>query len=154
MDLYVVFEGILVKTKSGKGIPDSILDMEINLPAFEWIANNAPENIVILSNQTWIYTSSGIGNSEKFWSKLKYVSEALREFLESNKIISKIYSIYSKRKAWIYGFQSDDPSLIDQIWLEHPELREHELMFLGRPIEFDLSYARRMGFKNIQTWNQ
>ncbi len=154
MDLYVVFEGILAKTKSGKGVPESILDMEVNLGAFEWIAGVAPENIVILSNQTWIYSSPGIGNSEKFWAKLRYVSEALREFLESRKIVSKVYSIYSKRKAWTYGFQSTDPSLIDQIWIEHPELQGRESMFLGRPMEFDLGYARRMGFKNIQTWSQ
>lgn len=153
MDLYVVFEGILAKTKSGKAIPENILDMEVNISAFEWIAGIAPENIIILSNQTWIYSSPGVGNSEKFWAKLRYVSEALREFLESRNIMSNIYSIYSKRKAWTYGFQSTDPSLIDQIWSEHPELRGRDSIFLGRPMEFDLGYAKKMGFKNIQTWD-
>ena len=152
MDLYVVFEGILAITKSGKGTPENILDMIVNTGAFEWIAQRAPENIVILSNQTWIYSGAGTRNSEKFWAKLKYVSEGLREFLEARGQNPGIYSVFSKKKPWSAGLEPTDPSLIEQIWLEHPELKDRPRSFLGRPIEFDLAYARAMGFEIIETW--
>ena len=149
MVLYIVLENTLAKTASGQKIPQGISDLIIDNNWIEWIKTVNPSDIVILSNQTWIYRGVGIRNGERFWSKLKYISEVLREELEKSGKTPRIYGVFSKKNKWIYGLDDNGPSLIEEMWIEHPHLKEQESMFVGD--QSDLEYAVKMGITNTLT---
>lgn len=146
MVLYLVLEDTLAKTISGQKIPNGIIDLSIDTGCIEWIKSLNPEAIVILSNQPWIYRAVGIRVGERFWAKLKYVSEVLREELEKSGQTPEIYEIFSKKTKWIFGLSDKGPSLIEEIWLEHPWLKGKDSVFVGNPEDF--GYAAKMGITN------
>ena len=135
--LYIVLEGILVKTVSGQDIPTGIYDMELNWTTIDWICKQDFTNIVILSNQTWIYGGKGVRNGERFYSKIKYVSECIRESLEKSGKLVEVSFSYSIRKPWIHGLDDSGPDLIKSVGLDPTGS-----IFLCRPIPFDLDYAK------------
>ncbi len=156
MDLYIVFEGILAKTKTGRGTPENLRDLRIDSENFKKVADLKPDRIVILSNQTWIYRATGIRISEGFWSKLKYVSECLREYLESQGQTPQIWGQVAKKTPWKSGAGNEtDLDLVSQAVQEHPELRDTDRrIFVGRQgLSFDLEFAQGLGFNEILGWS-
>jgi hypothetical protein len=152
MVIYIVLEGVLAKTLTGSEFPQKISDLKLGWKAFEWL-KTVPDlsDIVILSNQTWIYGGPGIRSGEKFWSKLKYVSECLREELELAGKSPKITDFVAIKKPWIHGLQTPGPNLVQSAWSRNPDLIGQESIFVCRPIDFDVMFAKSMGFTNIKT---
>lgn len=152
MVVYIVLEGVLAKTLTGSEFPQKISDLKLGWKAIEWL-KTVPDltNIVILSNQTWIYSGPGVRGGEKFWSKLKYVSECLREELELSGRCPRITEFVAIKKPWTYGLQVPGPSLVQSAWAQDPSLIGQESIFVCRPIDFDVLYAKSMGFTNIKT---
>jgi len=148
MNIYLVIEGSLVRTKSGQRVPQGIIDLAIDTSWIQWIQDIKPEAIILMSNPTWIYSGKGIRTGERFWAKFKYISEVLREELERVGQIPAIYEIFSKKKKWIYGISDDGPSLVEEIWREHPELKGKDSIFVGGPDS--VGYAKSMGFTKIE----
>lgn len=149
MVLYVILEGILVNTISGQDIPKGISDMRLNQGAFDWITQQDWTDIVILSNQTWLYSAPGVRCGERFRAKIEYVSECLREALEKQEKYPTVSYKYSMKKPWCSGITDID--ILSELWKEKPGLTDLPSTWLCRNIPFDVNYARSRGITNIIT---
>mgnify|MGYP000924084627 CR=1 FL=1 len=149
--LYIVLEGVLADTLAGSSIPKDLTDLRVRTEVIEDIIKEPVTDVVVFSNQTWIYRAPGIRGGEKFYARYRYVTECLREAYNTvSGQDPRIVGDWSIRFPWVHGLQYDGPTLLEWTWSGDPGLAEAESIgFMCRPIRFDTDFAGRYGLRTI-----
>lgn len=83
--LFADLDGTLIDTVSGNTFPKGIWDMRIRFDVLDAIKKLAPDYIFIVTNQGGI--EKGFVKEENFIDKIKYITSAISEYTNKDKLL-------------------------------------------------------------------